>query len=318
MQRGLNKIDNLPDAINCGIQENFTQIPNDLLKNPNISSKAKILLSILLSNRYGWKSCIESLSSMVKEKKDSISASLHELEKFGYLIRIRYRNKYNKKWIGSFWAYTNDPFKFNYENQIKLLEHQNLEAIEPTTGKPISGLATTGKSVTNNTNNNNTNLLREEDENEDKKELITPKLFERFWNIYPKKVDKGKALKSWNDICTQKSKQSIRPEWSTVLRAIRSQIKTERWQNPQYIPHASTWLNQTRWIDDPNEMKSNNSPEKEFVLNDWVKLTHKERMKIAVEQSKILRDKPYKENDYDVRYYLCPDGLYRGWNGEPF
>ena len=42
---------NLPDAINCSITKEFTQIPNDLLRNPEISGKAKSILFLLLSKR---------------------------------------------------------------------------------------------------------------------------------------------------------------------------------------------------------------------------------------------------------------------------
>jgi hypothetical protein len=82
---------------------------------------------------------------------------------------------------------------------------------------------------------------------------ITPKLFEEFWNIYPKKVDKGKALTAWNKLC-RKNLVTLRE----IKLAIHNQKKSERWQDKTYIPHPATWVNQSRWLDDPKEMKNIN------------------------------------------------------------
>jgi hypothetical protein len=82
---------------------------------------------------------------------------------------------------------------------------------------------------------------------------ITPSMFEEFWSRYPRKVDRGKCLTIWERICNKKP--SERPTWGTIIDALEAQKKSERWSNPKFIPHPSTWLNQKRWLDDPNEMK---------------------------------------------------------------
>jgi hypothetical protein len=113
--------------------------------------------------------------------------------------------------------------------------------------------------ITNNKMLNN-NYINYSSLDEDK---ITIDLFTRFWKLYPnKKGSKGKTLSIWETICNRKNKQA--PSWSIITKAIREQKETERWQDPKFIPHASTWLNQSRWLDDPNEMKNllynNNKP----------------------------------------------------------
>ena len=118
---------------------------------------------------------------------------------------------------------------------------------------------------------------------------ITPKLFEEFWKLYPRKASKGASLTAWTKLCHKPIKD--RPTWHTVKKAILHQSKSDRWQDPEYIPHASTWLNQSRWLDDPKEMKRFNKMD--------------------------LRDKrpPYKEWD-GMRWYLNPaDGEYYQKNG---
>ena len=87
----------IPDVINISTTKNFTQVPNDLLRNPEISGKAKALLCLLLSNQEGWYSYMATLQKTMKEGRDAIYSGLSELEEFGYLQRIHYRDTETKK-----------------------------------------------------------------------------------------------------------------------------------------------------------------------------------------------------------------------------
>lgn len=118
---------NLPDAINCSISKEYTQIPNKLLKSPEISGKGKALLCLLLSNKEGWKSCLSGISKMMKEGSDAINSGINELEEYGYLIRVRYRDKKTKVWKGSFWAYSDEPYSFDIQKNIHWIDSNELE-----------------------------------------------------------------------------------------------------------------------------------------------------------------------------------------------
>ncbi len=116
-----NSQDKVQDSINCSTIKNFTQIPNALLRNPEISGKAKAILCLLLSNKKGWKSYIITIDKMMKEGIDAIRSGIKELEQAGYLKRVKYRDKETKIWKGSFWAYTDQVNKFDFTNYIKKL-----------------------------------------------------------------------------------------------------------------------------------------------------------------------------------------------------
>ena len=118
----------IPDAINSSVTENFTQVPNELLRNPDLSFKAKGILCLLLSNRKGWRSYLETLTQMSKEGIPSIKSGIKELEKANYLMRVQYREKETKIRRGSFWAYTDIPGNFNMEHTLHKLEKAGLEA----------------------------------------------------------------------------------------------------------------------------------------------------------------------------------------------
>ena len=98
---------------------------------------------------------------------------------------------------------------------------------------------------------------------------ITASMFEEMWRLYPRKIDKGKAKTAWLKICRKPPKE--RPSLREVKSAIRRQIKSERWQTTKFIPHPTTWLNQSRWLDDAEEMKQTDfSREQQYTCpNGW-------------------------------------------------
>ena len=77
-------------------------------------------------------------------------------------------------------------------------------------------------------------------------------LFEEFWKIYPRKVAKQAALKSWVKII-----QTTDPE-IVIQGATRYLLDPNR--SPTYTAHPATWLNAHRWLDDALPVR-NVSPE---------------------------------------------------------
>ena len=98
---------------------------------------------------------------------------------------------------------------------------------------------------------------------------ITPTMFDDFWDLFPNKGGKGSAKTAWLKLC---SKGKERPTCKTLILAIEAQKKSERWQDPKFIPLFSTWLNQSRWLDDPKLMISFNRdsrPAKIIEYGEW-------------------------------------------------
>jgi|TARA_B100000315_G_scaffold225579_1_gene231947 hypothetical protein len=82
-----------------------------------------------------------------------------------------------------------------------------------------------------------------------RKDKRSSKSFEQFWKKYPRKVGKVKSLEAWN---------KINPDGvliKTIMVSVEKHRKSKGWQDPQYIPHPSTWLNQQRWDDEILEKK---------------------------------------------------------------
>jgi hypothetical protein len=65
-------------------------------------------------------------------------------------------------------------------------------------------------------------------------------LFKDFWDAYPRKTAKGSAEKAW-------AKAILRTSGSEIIQI----VKRVKWpDDPEFVPHPSTWLNQRRWEDE--------------------------------------------------------------------
>ena len=78
----------------CRVEKNknYTTMSNYHLRDPNLSNKARGLLSTMLSLPESWDYTTRGLAKICKDGVDGITAQLRELEQCGYLIRNRIRD----------------------------------------------------------------------------------------------------------------------------------------------------------------------------------------------------------------------------------
>jgi hypothetical protein len=69
-------------------------------------------------------------------------------------------------------------------------------------------------------------------------------MFDEFWMMYPRKVAKAAARKTWQKLTDEQQLQAAKAidEHCQYWKAKETAL--------EYIPHASTWLNQERWEDE--------------------------------------------------------------------
>ena len=83
--------------------------------------------------------------------------------------------------------------------------------------------------------------------NNQKKERISRSTssaeFDLFWNEYPRKVGRGLAVKAW-------SKAIAKTLPATIVDGLNQWKRSKDFPlEDKYIPHATTWLNGERWLD---------------------------------------------------------------------
>ena len=69
-------------------------------------------------------------------------------------------------------------------------------------------------------------------------------MFDEFWGLYPKKVAKGAAIRSWNRLNDS--------EKAEALEALPNHIKywKVKGTEKEFIPYPASWLNAMRWLDE--------------------------------------------------------------------
>ena len=86
--------------------------------------------------------------------------------------------------------------------------------------------------------------------------------FTEFWQAYPRKENKGAARQAF-------AKAILKAPPEVILQAVKVFATSPKGRG-DYCPHASTWLNQERWTDDPKQWErteTNGTPQKRIVIN---------------------------------------------------
>jgi len=68
--------------------------------------------------------------------------------------------------------------------------------------------------------------------------------FVKFWDLYPRKVNKKKSFDIYRRVVTSDELAA------KIIAALKNHIESEQWKTPQYIPHPTTWLNREGWDDE--------------------------------------------------------------------
>ena len=131
--------------------KNYTTISNFHLREKDMSLKAKGLLSLMLSLPEDWDYSVGGLAKLSKDGKDSVTNTLIELERFGYVKRTQCLN--DKKQF--------DGYDYDIYEEPQFEEETPLTG-NPLTGNPLTGNPLTGNPPQLNTNILNTNLIKEE------------------------------------------------------------------------------------------------------------------------------------------------------------
>lgn len=134
--------------------KDFSIMSNHHLRNVKLSLKAKGLLSLMLSLSDDWDYTMRGLAHICKDGVDSISSTLKELERNGYLIRQRIR--YENGQLGDI-EYTIHERPINVETEEVSPKRENPVQAKPKQDKPeqtklkqekTAQLSTTNKLIT--------------------------------------------------------------------------------------------------------------------------------------------------------------------------
>jgi hypothetical protein len=148
---------------------------------------------------------ISSLARFNKTGVDTIKSAVKELELYGYLTRSGKQEHNDDGTFADFVWTTADPFQ------------------NPDTVKTVNG-----KQDTKNTITKEQQPIKNKQENTDTG-------FDKFWELYPKRIAKADALKAWN--------KAIKKKTADELIGLTKAYSESKLPDMTYIPYPASWLN---------------------------------------------------------------------------
>ena len=213
-------------------KEKYTVVDSAILKNKNLSLKARGMLLTLLSLPDDWEFSENGLETLFCDGLTAIKTALKELEKNGYLQRKQIRD--NKgKFLQNEWIIYETP----------IMEQPILE--NPITEKPM--LENDTQSNTKELNNNICSSKDEQD-NSPLKETELADNFDKIWKLYPRKDGKNTAYrhyKAWLEgkmYAGRKIKLDNKQMWYATKKYA-DLVEREK-IDKQYIKMGSTFFNE--------------------------------------------------------------------------
>jgi hypothetical protein len=186
-------------------ESQFTQIHNAWIRDPNISYKAKGLLTYLLSHEVGYTITIGQIIRESGDGKQAVRSALEELIKAGYLETQR----------------TTDERGYNAGLAYFIKDPSIPKSENPTLDNP--------------TLDNQTALENNLTKKTTKQEKPTDTGFDTFWLFYPKKIAKADAVKAW--------KQVLKKKTADEMIALTKAYSESKLPDMTYIPYPASWLN---------------------------------------------------------------------------
>lgn len=88
----------------------FTILPNRLLKDKRLSFKARGILAMMLAMPEDWQTYAAWIEEQGTEGKEALQSAFKELEKYGYLSRQRVLDPVTKKFTHYQWSWFDEPY----------------------------------------------------------------------------------------------------------------------------------------------------------------------------------------------------------------
>lgn len=229
----------------------FAQIANEALRDSRLSFKARGLLAMVLSHSGEWIATRRWLEAQSQhDGRASVQSALDELTEYGYRS-VSYER------IG---AEIRTVVVWRHTPEVSIsCPTENLSDREPDRQE-------TGRTLEHNSSEHHQEEHHQEqhadgaavgeaqalalvplvlapDQGQTALRRIPGTAFDQFWEVYPRKAAKAAAAKAWGKALLSAPAEVI------IAGADRYRLDPNR--EPQFTAHASTWLNQERWSDDP-------------------------------------------------------------------
>lgn len=232
-------------------QNNFSIVSNAIIRDTNLSLKARGLFILMLSLPERWEFSVRGLSKIAGEGVDAIRSGLKELEKQGYLLRERERKADGRLGDMEYTLYeepqrpAQEETKQEVPTESEPIQENPMQEEPRQINKEYNKVLTKERTERENSAREQTTFPAQVNQSLNVVEQDLQDLyFDQFWNSYPRKVNKALAKVEW---------RKLPPDsvlYSKILGAVERYKCTRQWQDTSYIPYPANFLQDERWEDD--------------------------------------------------------------------
>mgnify|MGYP003638271411 FL=1 len=219
----------------------FTALPNWVVRDPKYTANTFRFLAYLLSHEDGYEITYDQIERETGLGRWAINQASQILSQFGW-IEVSRPVANNGRFLSKSWI-------------IKDPTSVDRSTMEPPHLGPFHYGMTNG--LKENKDLKKTNNLRKQ------KEQPSVSSFDEFWDVYPRKVDKAKALKAF-DKALQVS------EFQDILAGTIS-YRDDANRLDQFTKYPATWLNAESWNNDPLPHDPRAEKERDLIEQDRIK-----------------------------------------------
>ena len=218
--------------------DNYSTICNRIMKEKNISLKAKGLYALIMSLPPKWDFSVQGIVAISKEESGAIYTAIKELIKEGYCERNMISEK--GRFIGCEYKFFNKKKKPQEKEPHNEKPYRDFPHTENEEDNELFNKSNSS-SINTPTELNNNKRLSNDNPKED-----YPDDFLEFYNAYGYAKSKSKAYQSWKKLSKKDKKAAI-----DAIPAYKEDCKA----NDREMKYPSTYLNQRTWEDDFNISK---------------------------------------------------------------
>lgn len=190
------------------IDRDFTIIPNAWIRNASLSPSANYLLIYLMTHEVGYEVTFGQMQRETGLGIKGVRSALAELQTKNWLIMERTQRDNGQ--LG--------PYRYTL-----------IEATVPQS-TVVAGTVAQGPDIKKN-NNKEDKVIETHAHSE--------KLFDEFWNAYPRKLDKAKAFRAFKSALK-------RATFEDILAGVIA-YRNDPARNPDFTKYPATWLNADSW-----------------------------------------------------------------------
>jgi phage replication O-like protein O len=246
---GLAHVIHMPEHRGAQLEDGYMRVANELgraITFARLTSYQRCILDVVMRQTYGFNKLVDDIARTQFADETGIDPSdvrrtINELVEMNIITRTdgRYARSYSINKRYATWAipesrqYVHKPAKQEGNHLLSGGESPDFEG----GNHPVTG----GESPPTKDNSKIHN------QKTTPKETLSRSLrerFEIFWALYPKKKSKTTAEKAF---ARRNPDEQL---FDDLMAGLERAMTSEQWQNPQFIPHAGTWLNAGGWMDE--------------------------------------------------------------------